>query len=181
MFSTLLTVLLLIAVAVLVFLAYVAMKPSDFRIERTAEIKAAPEAIFPLINDYRNFNRWNPFGFGDTKAVISYSGANSGVGAAYDWNSTGRAGAGSMIITNSAPSSRVNLDLNFSKPFVANNVVEFLLSPVGRTTTVSWTMSGRRPFFHKLMGTLFNMDKMVGGEFAKGLASLKALAEAPTA
>ena len=38
-------------------------------------------------------------------------------------------------------------------------------------------MTGTRPFSHKLRGTLFNMDKMVGGEFAKGLANLKAIAE----
>ncbi len=181
MFSTLLTVLLLIAVAVLVFLAYVAMKPSDFRIERTAEIKAAPEAIFPLINDYRNFNRWNPFGFGDTKAVINYSGANSGDGAAYDWNSTGRAGAGNMRITTSTPPSRIAMKLEITRPFAAKNDVEFKLIPTGKATSVTWAMSGQRNFSHKVMGTLFNMDKMVGGEFAKGLATLKAMAEQPAA
>lgn len=181
MFDFLPTALILIAASLVGFLAYVATLPSEFRIERSLAIDAPPETIFPLINDLRNFNRWNPFLAADPAAKLVYRGADTGVGAAYDWNSTGRAGAGSMIITNSAPSSRVNLDLNFSKPFVANNVVEFLLTPAGRTTTVSWVMSGRRPFFHKLMGTLFNMDKMVGGEFAKGLASLKALAEAPTA
>jgi hypothetical protein len=38
-------------------------------------------------------------------------------------------------------------------------------------------MTGRNAYLHKMMGTIFNMDKMVGGEFAKGLANLKGLAE----
>ena len=41
--------------------------------------------------------------------------------------------------------------------------------------------TGRSAFAHKVTGTLFNMDKMVGGEFAKGLATLKAMAEQPSA
>jgi hypothetical protein len=40
-------------------------------------------------------------------------------------------------------------------------------------------MTGRSVYLHKVMGTLFNMDKMVGGEFEKGLATLKTLAESP--
>ncbi len=38
-------------------------------------------------------------------------------------------------------------------------------------------MTGRNSFLHKLMGSIFNMDKMVGGEFDKGLANLRSLVE----
>jgi hypothetical protein len=53
----------------------------------------------------------------------------------------------------------------------------FTLAQDGPATKVTWAMSGQNTYPQKLMGTLFNMDRMVGGEFAKGLANLKALAE----
>ena len=39
-------------------------------------------------------------------------------------------------------------------------------------------MTGMYGFLHKTMGVVFNFDKMVGREFEKGLAALKARAEA---
>ena len=157
------------------FLVYVAMLPSDFRIERTAEIQASPETLFPFINDLRGFNRWNPFAQADPAVKLDYSGPASGVGAAYDWSGK-KSGAGRMRIATSTP-SRVTMALDFSKPFEAHNTAEFTLAPQGAATAVTWAMTGKRPFSHKLMGTIFNMDKMVGGEFAKGLAGLKAMVE----
>ena len=69
------------------------------------------------------------------------------------------------------------MKLDFNKPFVAHNQAEFTLFSNGPATSVTWAMTGTRPFLHKLMGTLFNMDKMVGGEFEKGLVNLKSLVE----
>lgn len=48
----------------------------------------------------------------------------------------------------------------------------FAIASEGPQTRITWSMTGC---------TIFNMDKMVGGEFAKGLASLKALVEAEPA
>jgi carbon monoxide dehydrogenase subunit G len=174
MFTIITTVLI---VAIVAFLAYVATKPDKFRIARTQTIKAAPEAIFALINDLRRFNTWNPFALVDPSVKINYSGAETGEGAKYDWDSTGRTGKGRIEITEASSPSRVSMQLEFIKPCTANNIVEFTIVPAGRTTRVTWVMTGRNAYLHKMMGTIFNMDKMVGGEFAKGLANLKALAE----
>jgi hypothetical protein len=176
MIDTIVSVLAVVGALVIAFLIYVAMKPSEFRIERALAMQASPEAIFPLINDLRQFNSWNPFAKSDPEVNITYSGPANGIGAAYDWNGR-KSGAGRMRIAEVVPSSKVRMQLDFNKPFVANNVAEFTLAPRGTLTTVTWAMTGRSPFSHKLMGTLFNMDKMVGGEFAKGLASLKAMVE----
>lgn len=167
----------LAGVMIATFLIYLAMLPSAFRIERTAEIRAPAATIFPLINDLRNFNRWNPFTQSDPDANIDYSGPESGVGAAYDWSGT-RSGAGRMKIATSRPASQVTMNLDFKRPCDAQNIAEFTLLPSGTSTAVTWAMTGNRRFVHKLMGTLFKMDKMVGGEFSKGLNALKAMAEA---
>ena len=171
------TILALVLIAILAFLAYVALKPSAFRIKRAERIRASSATVFPFINDLREFNRWNPFAQGDPALKIDYVGPNAGSGAAYTWAGSSKSGAGRMEITDSNPTSRVAVKLDFSKPFEAHNQVEFTLRPDGAETLVTWTMTGASPYFHKLMGTLFNMDKMVGGQFEKGLSSLKDLAE----
>jgi uncharacterized protein YndB with AHSA1/START domain len=168
---------IVIVVAVAAFLTYVAMKPDAFRIERTQRIKAAPETLFALMNDLRGFNRWNPFAQGDPSLKIDYTGPDNGTGAAYTWTGAGKTGQGRMEIAESTSPSRVTMRLDFSKPFVAHNKVEFTITPEGSMTKVAWVMTGRNAYLNKVMGTLFNMDRMVGKEFEKGLMNLKTLAE----
>jgi len=176
MLDTLTTILAAIGVLAVAFLIYVALQPAEFRIERTTEIGATADKIFPLIDDLRQFNTWNPFAKADPSVELTYSGPTSGAGAAYTWIGQ-KSGAGQMKIETSVPSSKVTMNLNFTKPFAAQNMAEFTIVPRNAASVVTWAMTGRRPFSHKFMGTIFNMDKMVGGEFAKGLASLKAIIE----
>jgi hypothetical protein len=170
-------ILLLLIVVIAVFLGYVALKSADFRITRSRSIQAPPEAIFALINDLHGFNRWNPFAQNDPLLKLDYSGPQAGVGANYTWSSTGKSGQGSMEITESRAPSLVKMRLEFVKPFSARNAAEFSLVPAGSATTVTWSMTGRNSYMHKLMGTILNFDKMVGGEFVKGLKNLQVLVE----
>ena len=59
----------------------------------------------------------------------------------------------------------------------AHNAVEFTLAPNGKTTTVTWAMSGRQPFLAKLMTIFVDCDKMVSSQFERGLGKPKAIAE----
>ncbi|HEV7357430.1 MAG TPA: SRPBCC family protein [Steroidobacteraceae bacterium] len=170
-------ILLLLIVAIAVFLVYIALKSADFRITRSQSIQASPEAIFALINDLHGFNRWNPFAQNDPLLKLDYSGPQAGMGANYAWSSTGKSGQGRMEIIESSAPSLVKMRLEFVKPFTATNTAEFSLAPTATATTVTWSMTGRNSYVHRLMGTILNFDKMVGGEFVKGLANLQALAE----
>lgn len=172
---------LVLAAAVAIFFVYVALRPSDFRITRSQSIEAAPETIFALVNNLHGFNRWNPFAQGDPTLKLVYSGPEAGRGAAYAWDSSGKTGQGRTVITESLAASRVVMKLEFLKPLTATNSAEFTLAPSGSSTTVTWSMSGKRPFSHKLLSTIFNFDKIVGGEFEEGLARLKVLIERPGA
>jgi hypothetical protein len=69
------------------------------------------------------------------------------------------------------------MSLQFDKPMQANNNVVFTLQARGASTEVSWEMTGTYGLVHKIMGVIFNFDKMVGGEFEKGLADLKSQVE----
>ncbi len=87
-------------------------------------------------------------------------------------------GKGHITVTDAVPSSAVKMALVMTEPFAADNVVEFTLRPDGTGTQLTWAMHGASPYLAKLMGVVFNMDKMVGGNFDTGLADLKKLAEA---
>lgn len=175
MLVALIVILLLIA-AVLILAA---MRPDHFRIERSATIRAPAERIFPFIDDFHRWQAWSPYEKKDPAMQRTFDGPSSGVGATYAWNGNKDIGSGRMEISQSTPSSRVSLKLDFFTPFRASNTAEFVLTPEGDATRVSWAMQGRSPFLSKLMGVVFNFDKMVGKDFEQGLANLRALAEQP--
>jgi len=166
-----------LVVVVAALLVYAATRPDSFRIERSAVIKAPPEKIFALINDLHQWTAWSPWEGIDPALKRSYSGAPSGKGAAYAWEGNNKVGSGRMEILESVPASRIAIKLDFLKPFEAHNTAEFTLAPAGGGTTITWAMSGPSPYVSKVMGLVFNMDKMVGGQFEQGLANLKAKTE----
>jgi uncharacterized protein YndB with AHSA1/START domain len=170
------TVLVLV-VLIAGLLGYAATRPDTFRVERSVTIDAPPERIFPLINDYRGWALWSPWDKKDPGMQRTFSGADTGVGAIYEWSGNSAVGAGRMEIIQSVPDSRVTVDLQFTAPFAARNTAEFLLAPRDGGTSVTWAMSGPNPFLSKLMGVFVSMDDMVGGDFEAGLAALKAVAE----
>ena len=171
----------LIALAVVVpvagFLIYAATRPDSFRVQRATSIKAPPEKIFPLINDFQRWSAWSPYEKKDPTMKRTLSGAPSGKGAVYEWNGNKEIGQGRMEITETAPPSQLTLKLDFSRPFEAHNIVDFTLEPRGDTTQVTWAIHGPSPFMSKVMGIVINMDKMIGKDFEAGLADLKAISE----
>jgi uncharacterized protein YndB with AHSA1/START domain len=174
MIKTIAIVLVLLIAALLI---YAATKPDSFRIERTTTIKAPPEKVFSLINDFHQWEAWSPWEKIDPALKRTYSGAASGTGAVYEWDGNKDIGQGRMEITESSPSSKVSLKLDFVKPFEAHNRVDFTLATQGDSTTVTQAMYGPSPYMSKLMTIFFSMEKMVGSKYEEGLANLKALAE----
>jgi hypothetical protein len=166
-----------VAILLALILIYAAFKPGEFHVQRTLSMQASSEKIFPLINDYHNWSSWSPYERLDPNMKRTLSGPPSGQGAIYEWSGNNKAGAGRMEITQSVPSSKIAIKLDFSKPFEGHNIAEFTLQPKGNSTDVTWAMSGPMPYAAKVMTTFINMDKMVGNEFETGLANMKAVAE----
>ena len=171
----------IIAIVIVVLVAAVlilaATKPDMFRVQRAASIKAPPEIIFALINDFKRWDAWSPWEKKDAAMKRSYGAATSGKGATYAWEGNKEVGQGRMEIVESSPPSKVTLKLDFLKPFETHNSVEFTLEPQDGATNVAWAMQGDTPYFGKIIHVFINMDRMVGKDFAAGLANLKALAE----
>lgn len=171
------TVVIVLVVAVAAILGYAATRPDAFRVERAASIKAPPEKIFPLINDFHKWAGWSPWEKMDPAMKRTHSGAAEGKGAAYAWEGNSKVGEGRMEVLESAPPSRIVIKLDFIKPIEGHNTAEYTLVPKGDTTEVTWAMYGPSPFISKVMQVFVSMDSMIGKDFEAGLASMKALAE----
>jgi uncharacterized protein YndB with AHSA1/START domain len=174
MFKTLLIVIAVLIAAVLMFAA---TRPDSFRTERSLDIAASPEKVFPLIDDLRRWRDWSPYEKKDHAMQRTLSGPPAGVGAVYEWKGNKDVGQGRMEIVESTPPGLIRIQLDFISPFEAHNVAEFTLAPTGNGTRVTWALSGPSPYLTKLIGVFINMDKMIGQDFESGLASLKTLAE----
>lgn len=169
-------VLGVVLLATTVVLALAFTRPDRFEVVRRTTIAAPPDRVFALVNDLHAFNRWSPWVRMEPDVALRYSGPASGPGAAFAWEGD-KTGAGSMAIRAATPPSRVEMDLHFLKPFDSRSSVDFGLAPEGAGTAVSWAMRGPMPFISKLMSVFFDMDAMIGPDFERGLANLKALAE----
>jgi uncharacterized protein YndB with AHSA1/START domain len=176
--AVLVTIAIVVIILVAVVLALAARRPNEFTVTRAVRIRATPDRIYPHIVDFHRWAAWSPWEKIDPAMRRSYSGAPTGTGSVYEWQGNSKAGVGRMEITQVTPPTSVTVKLDFLKPFEAHNTVTFTLLPIGDSTDVTWTMFGPSPFMTKVMGVFFNMDKLVGTDFERGLANLKAVAEA---
>ena len=170
-------ILILIAIAAIIFAIAVAMQPSDFRVTRTDTIAAPASAVFSHVNDLQKWEAWSPWAKLDPEAKNSFEGPTSGTGAIMRWVGNNKVGQGSMTIIESRPDELIRFKLEFLKPFVATNTAEFTFNSEDDQTTVTWTMYGKNSFMSKAIGLVMNCEKMVGGQFEQGLATLKSVVE----
>lgn len=167
-------VLVLIVVGIV---GFAATRPDDFKIQRAAQMKAPPDRILEQISDFRKWGAWSPWEKIDPNLKRTYEGPEKGKGAVYGWEGNSEVGKGRMEILEVVPGSKVVIKLDFIAPFEAHNITEFSTTAKGDQTELVWTMSGKNPLMSKIFDLLMNMDKMVGKDFEKGLAQLKAVVE----
>lgn len=174
----LLSLVVVIVVLVAVFICIVALQPAHYRVERSATINAPALVVFAQVNDFHKWDAWSPWAKLDPGMKQTFEGAPAGTGAVYTWAGNRQVGEGRMTITDSHPNDLIKIKLEFIKPFAATNATDFTFKPQGDQTGVTWTMSGDNTFIGKAFALFMNMDKMVGGDFEKGLAQMKSVAEA---
>src|SRR3982074_2592402 len=181
MFEIIAIIAIVIAIAIAIVLILAATKPDTFSVQRATTVKAPPEKIFSLINDFHQWGSWSPYANKDPAMKRSYSGAKSGKGAVYAWDGNKNVGSGRMEILDTSVPAKIVIKLDFFKPFEGHNTAEFTMLPQGDatnvTTNVTWIMHGPASLMSKVMQVFMNLDKMIGKDFEAGLANLKGLTE----
>lgn len=172
-------ILILLVMFVAVVVGVALTKPDSFRVERKALIKADAAKVYPYLANFKNWGAWSPWEHLDTKMTKKLSGAKSGKGAVYEWTGNNKVGQGKMEILEAEKNESVKMRLTFIKPFAAVNTTEYTLAEKDDATEVTWIMYGPNSFVGKMMSVFMSMDKMIGKDFEKGLANLKAVVEKP--
>ena len=179
MFEIIAGIAVVLAIAIAIVLILAATKPNTFSVLRATTVKAPPEKIFSLIDDFHQWGTWSPYENKDPAMKRSYSGAASGKGAIYGWDGNKNVGSGRMEILDTSVPAKIVIKLDFFKPFEGHNTAEFTMLPQGDATNtiVTWAMYGPAPFMSKMMQVFMNIDNMIGKDFEAGLANLKKLTE----
>ncbi len=160
-----------------VFLGAVALQPADYLITREITIQAAPEKIFPYLNNSKLAERWGPWLEIDPDAKMTYSGPDAGVGSKASWTGGKQLGTGSATIVESTPNQRVAIKLEYQEPMNMVQDAEYTVKNMGGQSVVTWSVRGKNTFMGRVMCVFMNMDKVVGSMFEKGLSKLKTLVE----
>jgi hypothetical protein len=170
-------VLLAVVVLVVVLVAVVATRPARFRVERSVVIEESPRVLFDFVADFHKWDYWSPWAKLDPAMKTTFEGTPSLVGSRYTWAGNDKVGEGRMTVTEIHPPMQVKVELEFLKPWKSTSQTIFDLYAESGGTRVVWIMQGENDFVGKAMGLVMDMDKMIGPDFERGLAQLKAGAE----
>jgi uncharacterized protein YndB with AHSA1/START domain len=149
--------------------------PSGFKVQRSVVINAPASKVYPLIADPRQWKQWAVWNRRDPAMQMQYSGAESGTGAKWEWQSKTE-GNGAMEFTAAVPNKHVDYMLSFPDLGMSSRG-ELRLMAEGPGTRVTWTNEGdmgNNPV-NRYFGLV--MDRLVGPDFEAGLGNLKTLAE----
>lgn len=163
-----------------VFLLYASTRPETFEVKREVVVNATAAEVYAHVNDFRQWAGWSPWEKLDPNMQREFGGKPVGIGSTYSWSGNEQVGKGRMEIVGATIPYSILIQLDFSEPFPSRNQAQFTFEPADNGgTQVTWTMSGKHGKLAKLMSVFFDMDAMVGPDFEKGLAALKAVSEQP--
>lgn len=168
---------LVLGLALAGFLIFVSTRESKFSYERSGVIKASPDKIFPYISQFKLGALWSPFEQADPNMKKTYKGMDGQVGAIFEFEGNSDVGSGNLELLKVNPNESVEMKLNMVKPFAAENLIFYTLTPEGEGTRFTWRMSGDGGFLGKLMSVLIDCDAMMEEQFDKGIKNLTAVVE----
>lgn len=171
---------ILIAAVIAGLLVWVGLQPDTYRVERSAVINAAPAQVYGQVYDFQKWQAWSPWMEYDPNSKVTFEGPTSGPGAIMRWAGNEKVGRGAMALTEAKPNEALKIRLDFIEPMEGTSDVNFAFAPEGQGTKVTWSIDGKQGFFERLICTIMGIDleQMIGGDYERGLAKLKTVAEA---
>jgi len=161
------------------FLGYVSTREGHFRYERSGVIDAPPAKVYEYLSDFRHGQEWSPYEKADPTMKKVFQGDGNHVGDILEFEGNSESGSGALEMVKQVPNESVEIKLTMTKPFHAENLIEYKLAPEGDGTRFTWAMSGDGGFLGKLMNVFIDCEKMVAGQFETGIANLKSVLETP--
>ncbi len=169
-------ILILVAVIFAAIFVLALFLPSRYHVERSIVINAPVDSVFQNLNNLKKWQDWIPNNRdNDSTFVMHYSGPSEGVGAMQDWEAR-KLGKGAIKITKSEFGKLVEFEESLGESnYKANGA--FLLTSSGNEVRVTWQDEGSLGYnpISRIMGRYY--DRIIGGDYEKGLHNLKNICE----
>ncbi|MBN2088094.1 SRPBCC family protein [candidate division KSB1 bacterium] len=163
---------IILLVLILIILVLGLFAPKEYLVERSITIDAPQSIVFRHVQFWKNWQPWSPWANIDSTMKVTYEGVDGTKGSLYKW--TGKdVGEGMMSNTGIKYNEEIAYHLQFIKPWESEADGYVRLAPETGGTKVTWGMFGKEGFFGSIINWIMNIDKMLGGDFEKGLALLK--------
>jgi len=159
--------ILLAAAVLVVVLGF--LLPDTTTVERSVTIERAPEEIFDVLVDLRQFPHWAPWLENISSDDYRIEGPERGIGSTLVWND--QAGGGRLWITDVVPSSAIDLQMELGE---AQTRSYFRIeTDQGGAQRVTWGLQIEAGTFD-LVGRYMSviLPGLVGPEYERGLARL---------
>lgn len=166
-------VLYVLVALLVIYLVLCIVGPSDTRVERSGVINAPASDVQALLADFNTFQKWSPWKEYDPNMKITVEGEPGKPGHKYTWEGNKDVGKGTMVLDAiNGDTVHQTLDMGWGP-----SKVYMVTKEENGATNLTWGFYAKTPFFFRPMGLFMNMDKMLGGDFEKGIVNLKTLAE----
>ena len=164
-------IVLVSLVALLFIISF--LLPNKTHVERKGIVHAPPSTVYGIVNDLHSWTKWDAWSSKDPNMTVKFEGPETGVNSKRIWESKDKnVGSGNMIITANEPNKKITTLLDFGLASKPNATFDFKEVPEG--TEVTWSMDMTFEGFAPKRYFGLIMDKMVGGDYEKGLANLDA-------
>ena len=163
---------LVVIIVILVVVGF--LLPTEYEVSRYIVIDAKVSKVHDHVGDLRSWEDWQTWKDEDPSIEITFGKKTTGVGARQTW--TGKEGEGELVFTSSDSKRGVEYDMSFQQGKF-KSTGSLLYEEMGKSTRVTWTMSGDWPVpvIGGYMVLLFT--PMIGDSFEKSLSNLKSRIE----
>ena len=152
---------------------YFSLKEGTYDITQTRVIAAPPEVIYEQIEDFKEWENWNPW-FKDEEIKITIGIPTQGLDANYSFIES--YGSGKITITGLEPNKSISMNRFYDNGITSSNSeVMIVLEQVKDGTLVSWNIKGEQGLLDKAIATVFgfHMEEEITPKYKKGLENLE--------
>ncbi len=172
-----LTVSLVILAVIAAVLIWLSMLDGSYSVTQSRRINTDINTAFDKLRDFKSWSDWSPWLLHEPGTLLNYSDNCDEEGGHYSWDGN-YLGAGRISHVRLERPHRIQQRIEFMRPFRLAGDVVFAIEAQDGQTRISWSISGKMPFFLRFMTR--RVIAMISKDYAFGLARLGGVID-PTA
>ncbi len=169
---------MVIIALIVVILGLGLLAPRKYQVEEAITISAPEPLVFDYVRYWHNWHKWSPWIDMDSTLSYTVEGEDGEVGAVYKWTGDpDLTGEGEMTLTGVKEMEEITFEVHFLEPMEGISQGYIRLEESDEGVVAKWGSSGSTKFPWNIVMLLVSAEKMMGGDFERGLKLLKDIAE----